>query len=144
MMKSLGNNLTKKDDCDIFGENVACQLRQLKDVRSRMIAKHRINEILFEMCMAQFGEGAPTVPGPSSGSSVSSGTHFSHGVHYDSTSNYSYPPSSCSSPKRPSRPSSAKGLELSIPIVNTMNILEDVLQIGDRGDNQNSTFIYVD
>jgi hypothetical protein len=64
VMKKLGTNLKQKDDCDIFGENVACQLRDIRDVRSRMIAKHRINEVLFEIGMSQF-----QIPSPSNASS---------------------------------------------------------------------------
>lgn len=54
VMKKLECNLKPKDDCDIFAEDVACQLRQITDIRSRMIAKHRINQVLFEIGMAQF------------------------------------------------------------------------------------------
>lgn len=53
VMKKLEANL-RRDDCDVFGENVACQLREITDTRSRMVAKHRINQILFEFGIAQF------------------------------------------------------------------------------------------
>lgn len=38
----------------VFGENVACQLRQIKDRRLQMVAKHRINQVLFEIGMSDF------------------------------------------------------------------------------------------
>lgn len=48
----------------VFGENVACQLRQIKDRRLQMVAKHRINQVLFEIGMSEFQPaGATSRPG---------------------------------------------------------------------------------
>lgn len=33
---------------------MACQLRLIKDHRLQMVAKHRINEVLFEIGMSEF------------------------------------------------------------------------------------------
>lgn len=66
----------------VFGENVACQLRQIKDRRLQMVAKHRINQVLFEIGMSEFqpadatsrpGSAQETInsPTPSMNSSMS-------------------------------------------------------------------------
>ncbi|XP_074026326.1 uncharacterized protein [Leptinotarsa decemlineata] len=44
----------ERDHCEVFEENVACQLRQMKDSRLQMVAKHRINQVLFEIGMSEF------------------------------------------------------------------------------------------
>lgn len=54
VMKKLQSQMKQKDDCDVFAENVAYQLHQIPDIRSQMIAKYRINQVLFEVEMSQF------------------------------------------------------------------------------------------
>lgn len=52
VMTRLGNK--DKDHCDVVGENVACHLREIKDPKLQMVAKHRINQVLFEIAMSEF------------------------------------------------------------------------------------------
>lgn len=74
-MKQLQSQMKQKDDCDVFAENVASQLRQITDIRSRMIAKHRINQVLFEIGMSQFDIYSNP---PSNGSSRPSSAGLDH------------------------------------------------------------------
>lgn len=64
-MKRLGNNIKVKDDLDVFGENVACHLRKMKDERNRVVAKHRINQVLFEMELAEYSNSSSSAPSTS-------------------------------------------------------------------------------
>ena len=45
----------KKDDADIFGEYVACSIRKLGQ-RQQIMARNKIQQVLFEMEMADLGE----------------------------------------------------------------------------------------
>ncbi|RZF32908.1 hypothetical protein LSTR_LSTR004299 [Laodelphax striatellus] len=74
-MKNLQSRMKQKDDCDVFAENVACQLRQITHIRSQMIAKHRINQVLFEIGMSQFDISYNP---PSNGSSRPSSAGLDH------------------------------------------------------------------
>ena len=56
----------KKDGADIFGEYVACSIRKLGQ-RQQIMARNKIQQVLFEMEMADLGEqgyaaGRPTFP----------------------------------------------------------------------------------
>ncbi|XP_046686437.1 uncharacterized protein LOC124372114 [Homalodisca vitripennis] len=71
VMKKVSSQLNQpgiEDEFDIFGKNVACQLRKLKNSRDQALAKHRINTILFEMELKQL----PMGPEPSRSTSASS------------------------------------------------------------------------
>ncbi|XP_074030028.1 uncharacterized protein isoform X1 [Leptinotarsa decemlineata] len=54
VMNRLEKKIGERDHCEVFGGNVACQLRQIKDRRLQMVAKHRINQVLFEIGMSEF------------------------------------------------------------------------------------------
>lgn len=54
VMKAVGNNLKKKDEFDIFGDLVACELRKCSDKRYVALAKRRISDILFDVEMHEF------------------------------------------------------------------------------------------
>lgn len=63
MMKKLQSNIKEKDEYDVFGENVAFQIRRLSSERNKALAKHRINQILFEIEMLDIDTrdtGAPS------------------------------------------------------------------------------------
>lgn len=64
---SVGKNVQYKDEYDIFGELVACQLRKCTDLRERAIAKQRINQVLFDLEMSSWNN-------PSSSHSTSPST----------------------------------------------------------------------
>lgn len=68
VMKKVSSQLNQpriEDEFDIFGKNVACQLRKIKNSRDQALTKHRINTILFEMELNQ-------LPEPSRSTSASS------------------------------------------------------------------------
>lgn len=71
VMKKVSSQLNQpgiEDEFDIFGKNVACQLRKIINSRDQALAKHRINTILFEMELNQL----PMGPEPSRSTSASS------------------------------------------------------------------------
>ncbi|XP_047499741.1 uncharacterized protein LOC125046132 isoform X4 [Penaeus chinensis] len=46
----------KRDDCSIYAEHVACEIRKL-DPKAQAIVKHLINNILFEAAMGKYDSG---------------------------------------------------------------------------------------
>lgn len=46
----------KRDDCSIYAEHVACEIRNL-DPKAQPIVKHLINNILFEAAMGKYDSG---------------------------------------------------------------------------------------
>ena len=59
LMKSLAQHVTTRDEYNVFGENVAHKLRACgRSKREVSIAQHKINEIIFNLEMGYFGEGA--------------------------------------------------------------------------------------
>lgn len=50
-MKALGNKAQKRDEHDVFGEHVACQIRNMKNAKNKAIARNQINQILFKIEM---------------------------------------------------------------------------------------------
>lgn len=55
------SELTKKDDCTIFGEMVASQLRKLNK-RNQAVAKHEINNLLFKFEMVEIENSSSQIP----------------------------------------------------------------------------------
>lgn len=78
-------SLSKKDDCSIFGEMIATQLRKLTP-RNQAIARNRIQNCIFDLEMQEMNNSsqnntvAPQYYSPSGPSSESS-----YGTHYEPT-----------------------------------------------------------
>ncbi|KAK4305204.1 hypothetical protein Pmani_022883 [Petrolisthes manimaculis] len=67
MMKSLTEYATKRDEYHVFGENIAHKLRGCG--RSKLevsVAQHKINEVIFNLEMGYYGDGASQHPQHSS------------------------------------------------------------------------------
>ncbi|KAG8307362.1 hypothetical protein J6590_023129 [Homalodisca vitripennis] len=78
-------SLSEKDDCSIFGEMIAAQLRKLTP-RNQAIARNRIQNLIFDFEMQEMNNSlqnntvAPQYYSPSGPSSDSS-----YGTHYEPT-----------------------------------------------------------
>lgn len=55
------SELTKKDDCTIFGEMVASQLMKLNK-RNQAVVKHEMNNLLFDFEMKEIENSTSQIP----------------------------------------------------------------------------------
>ncbi|KAG8277075.1 hypothetical protein J6590_049984 [Homalodisca vitripennis] len=60
VMKNLGDKIKPRDEFDAFGEYVAGQLRKCTDLRQMAVTKHRINQALFDLEIANLPSNQPT------------------------------------------------------------------------------------
>ncbi|KAG8323983.1 hypothetical protein J6590_103266 [Homalodisca vitripennis] len=60
VMKNLGDKIKPRDEIDAFGEYVAGQLRKCTDLRQMAVTKHRINQALFDLEIANLPSNQPT------------------------------------------------------------------------------------
>ncbi|XP_035230340.1 uncharacterized protein LOC118202289 isoform X2 [Stegodyphus dumicola] len=54
--KSEDTDVRKKDECDIFGEYIACKLRRISSPRAKSIVEHLINNIIFQAEMGRYDD----------------------------------------------------------------------------------------
>lgn len=54
VVKEVGSNFKNKDEFDIFGDLVACELRKCRDKKYVALAKRRISDVLFDVEMHEF------------------------------------------------------------------------------------------
>lgn len=52
-----------RDEFTVFAEHVAIRLKNITDVRARLVAQHQINNILFEAEMGKYNMQSSFVPG---------------------------------------------------------------------------------
>ncbi|KAG8263366.1 hypothetical protein J6590_035204 [Homalodisca vitripennis] len=60
VMKNLGGKIKRRHEFDAFGEYVAGQLRKCTDLRQMAVTKHRINQALFDLEIANLPSNQPT------------------------------------------------------------------------------------
>lgn len=87
VMKEVGSNLKKKDEFDIFGDLVACELRKCSDKRYVALAKRRISDILFDVEMHEFNRQPQSNSGCSSSLSLQESSSCPAGNHEDGFEN---------------------------------------------------------
>lgn len=87
VMKEVGSNVKKKDEFDIFGDLVACELRKCSDKRYVALAKRRISDILFDVEMREFNRQPQSNSGCSSSLSLQESSSCPAGNHEDSFEN---------------------------------------------------------
>ncbi|KFM62349.1 hypothetical protein X975_12306, partial [Stegodyphus mimosarum] len=54
--KSEETDVRKKDECDIFGEYIACKLRRISSPHAKSIVEHLINNIIFQAEMGRYDD----------------------------------------------------------------------------------------
>lgn len=83
-LKTAATSLTaQKDDCAIFGQMVAFELRKLNP-RNKAIAKNKIQNIIFELQLEEIQNQTSPVPG-SYGDTSSSSTSMFHNTSLQSS-----------------------------------------------------------
>lgn len=60
LVKEKDNENHIKDEFDVFGAHVACQLRNLNTKLYQIVAKQRISQVLYDMEMEQFHDSSST------------------------------------------------------------------------------------
>ena len=62
ILKTTANPKQPVDDEEIFGRNIACGLRKIKDERSKEFAKVKMQEIIFQAQFGLLSAGAQSYP----------------------------------------------------------------------------------